>query len=361
MMYSKQIRLPEIGAAGQEKLAHAKVLCVGAGGLGAPLITYLSSCGVGTIGIVDADTVELSNLHRQPLFNADDVGQPKVELLRKYLINRKMGTQVETHEFMLTRHNALEILESYDVIIDASDNFDTKYVLNDACYFLKKPFITASVAGFEGTCILFDFTKHPGEPCYRCLYPSAEVSNTGLNCDSLGVLGAVPGILGIIQAIECIKYIVGIEGVSHNKIVVFDAISMSLKSLHFNRDSSCRLCSGASMFGDLLPITATDRGLSSCAFAKALKIHGDKAILVDVRSREEYERYNIGGKLIPLPELDSAIRQFNKNDIILVNCEHGMRSKTACELFVSKGFEHVFYLKGDLVSLDPSKVNKNSC
>lgn len=361
-MYSKQIRLPEIGIAGQEKLKQAKVLCIGAGGLGVPVVTYLSSCGVGTLGIVDADTVELSNLHRQPLYNVDDVGKSKVELLKHYIFNRKMGTQVNSYNEMLTRHNALELISLYDVIIDATDNFETKYLLNDACFFSKKPLIIASVAGFEGSCILFDFFNDSTTPCYRCLFPNAD-SSTGLSCDSLGVLGAVPGLLGIIQAIECIKYIIGIEEKERKgegALLVFDAISMNLKKFKISSNKSCALCRGASQFGDLLKVDMKSQALSSCEFSRMLKQYKNEAVLIDVRSLEEYQDHNIGGKLIPLVELEQSIDHLKKDQTILIHCEHGMRSKKACELLLSKGFTRVFYLNADLASLNLDNICKTS-
>lgn len=360
-MYEKQIRLPEIGAVGQEKLKQAKVLCVGAGGLGVPAVTYLSSCGVSTLGIMDADTVELSNLHRQPIYNVDDVGKSKVELLKQYVLNRKMDVQVNSYNEMLTRHNALDIISLYDVIVDATDNFETKYLLNDACFFTKRALITASVAGFEGSCMTFDFFHDSTTPCYRCLYSAADAS-VGLSCDSLGVLGAVPGLLGVIQAIECIKYIVGINEAkkSERSLLVFDAISMSLKKFKVVSNKSCKLCMGASQFGDLLKADVMMHALSACAFLKMLKKYKKEAILIDVRSSEEYQGHNIGGQLIPLPELEQRCDRLNKNDMILIHCEHGMRSKKACELLLSKGFEQVFYLNADLTTVDPNNSCKTS-
>lgn len=360
-MYEKQIRLPQIGAIGQEKLKQAKVLCIGAGGLGVPAVTYLSSCGIGTLGIIDADTVELSNLHRQPIYKADDVGQSKVELLKQYVLNRHMGIQVNSYNEMLTRHNALDCIAAYDVIIDATDNFETKYLLNDACFFNKKTLVTASVAGFEGSCITFDFFNDCIAPCYRCLYPAAD-SSAGLSCDSSGVLGAVPGLLGVVQAIECIKYIVGINESKkgESSLLVFDAISMCLKKFKVNSNKSCELCMGVSRFGDLLKADVMTHALSACSFLNMLKKYEKNMILIDVRSSEEFQDHNIGGQLIPLPELEKSLSRFNKNDTILIHCEHGMRSKKACELLLAQGFEHVFYLNADLDSLDASTICKAS-
>ena len=362
-MYEKQIRLPEIGATGQERLKQAKVLCVGAGGLGVPVVTYLSSCGVGTLGIIDADIVELSNLHRQPLYNVDDVGKSKVELLKEYVLKRGMGAQVNCYNEMLTRRNAIEIISSYDVVIDATDNFETKYMLNDACFFSKKTLITASVAGFEGSCISFDFFNDPTAPCYRCLYPVAD-TGAGLSCDSLGVLGAVPGLLGVIQSIECIQHIIGITEARTKRestLLVFDAIAMSLRKLKVTSNPSCELCMGTSQFGDLLKADVVTHALSSCEFLQKLKQGEGNTILLDVRSAEEYQNHNIGGELIPVSELAYSFDRFNKNDTILIHCEHGMRSKKACELLLSEGFKNVFYLNSDLASLNLDSSCKTSC
>lgn len=236
--YSRHIIMPQVGSAGQRKLLEAKVLMVGAGGLGSPVCVYLALAGVGTIGIVDFDVVDLSNLQRQLLHQLDDVGKPKVESARETLHAYNPDVHVITHNAPLTSDNALEIISQYDIVVNGADNFATRYLVNDACVFLKKPLVDGSILLFDGQATVF----LPGKGCYRCLYPSPPPPGLVPSCADAGVLGVLPGVIGCIQAIEVFKLILGIGESLNGRLLLFDALSMEFREVRIRRDPDCVVC-----------------------------------------------------------------------------------------------------------------------
>lgn len=237
--YSRQIILPQVGGKGQRKLLDSKVLLIGAGGLGSPAGLYLAAAGVGTLGFVDSDVVDLSNLHRQVLHQTDDVGRPKTESAAGTIQALNPDVEIILHQERLTSENALEIFEPYDVIVDGSDNFPTKYLANDACVFLGKPLVLGAVFQFDGQASVF----LPGEgPCYRCLFPQPPPPGAVPSCQEAGVFGAVPGVIGCIQATETIKLLLGLEGTLVGRFLVFDALSMDFMEVEMERNPQCPVC-----------------------------------------------------------------------------------------------------------------------
>jgi adenylyltransferase/sulfurtransferase len=236
--YQRQIILPEVGPVGQRKLLAAKVLCVGAGGLGSPAALYLAAAGVGTLGIVDFDTVDLSNLHRQLLHGHKDIGRPKTESARDTLRDRNPDVNVVLHNVPLTSENALEIIGQYDIVVNGSDNFPTRYLVNDACVLLKKPLVDGGMFKFDGQATVF----LPGKGCYRCLFPAPPPPGAAPSCAEAGVLGALPGVIGAIQAVETMKLILGIGEPLVNRLLLFDALAMEFREVKIRRDPECPVC-----------------------------------------------------------------------------------------------------------------------
>ncbi len=238
--YARHLVLPEVGPDGQERLRRARVLCVGAGGLGSPVLLYLAAAGVGRLGIADGDAVDLTNLQRQVLHGMPDVGRPKTVSARDALLRLNPEVQVALHEGRLTSANALEIVAAYDLVVDATDNFPARYLLNDACVLLKKPEVYGSVLRFEGQASVF--APHRGGPCYRCLYPEPPPPGTVPSCAEAGILGVVPGIIGTIQAAETLKWILGRGTSLLGRLLVLDALSMRFRELNVRRDPRCAVC-----------------------------------------------------------------------------------------------------------------------
>ncbi len=239
--YARHIILPEVGGKGQEKLLKSKVLVVGAGGLGSPALLYLAAAGVGKIGVVDYDVVELSNLQRQVIHNTSRVGTPKVESAKKTLKELNPDVEVITYNTKINKNNVMEILKDYDVILDGTDNFPTRFLINDACYFLKKPLVSAAMLRFEGQISVFDFRREDS-PCYRCLYPEPPPPGLVPSCQEAGILGSIGGIMGCIQATEAIKLILGIGEVLVGKLLIMDALSMDFRKVKLKKDPNCPLC-----------------------------------------------------------------------------------------------------------------------
>jgi len=239
--YSRHLLIPEIGEKGQHKLLDAKVLLIGAGGLGSPAALYLAAAGVGTIGIVDDDTVDLSNLQRQVLHGSDDIGRPKVESAKETIESLNPDVNVVVHSLRLTKENVLDIFCDYDVIVDGSDNFSTRYFVNDACVLLDKPQVHGSIFRFDGQVTVFD-TRQQDAPCYRCLYPEPPPPELAPNCAEAGVLGVLPGTIGMIQATEAVKLILGIGETLTGRLLMYDAMAMSFRTLKLKRDPNCPMC-----------------------------------------------------------------------------------------------------------------------
>ena len=364
LRYSRHLILPDVGVAGQRKLKSARVLLVGAGGLGSPAALYLAAAGVGTIGIVDFDVVDQTNLQRQILHGTSRVGVSKLQSAEERLRDINPNVRVETFETRLTSENALEILRDFDVVADGTDNFPTRYLVNDACVLLAKPNVYGSIFRFEGQASVF-YAKEG--PCYRCLY--AEPPPPGLvpSCAEGGVLGVLPGIIGSIQALETIKLILGAGDSLIGRLLLFDALKLSFRELKLEKDPDCPVCGprptvtalidyeafcgvGAEPSYDGLEVTAAE-------LAAEWKEHPDLLVL-DVREPHEYEIARIeGAKLIPLSQLPDRLGDLDGHREIVTHCHHGARSLKALEILKAAGFSKVRSLRG---GIDAWSVNVDS-
>lgn len=366
--YSRHLMLPEIGEAGQKKLLAAKVLIIGAGGLGSPLGLYLAAAGVGTIGIVDFDVVDLSNLQRQILHTNDSIGQSKLDSAEKRIKAMNPDTQVIKHPTRITSDNALEIIRNYDLVIDGTDNFPTRYLVNDACVFLNKTNLYGSIFRFEGQATVF---KPKVGPCYRCLYPEPPPPGMVPSCAEGGVLGILPGLIGVIQATEAVKFIVGTGELLIGKLLLYDALKMTFRTLKLRRDKNCPVCGDRPTVTKLIDYEAfcgvtrgESRGESmipeiSVFDLKSKLDRKEKFLLLDVREPFEYEMAKISGsKLIPLGQLAERLGELDQNQPIVAHCKLGGRSSRAVELLLKNGFKNVWSVAGGITAwsdkIDPS-------
>ncbi len=364
LRYSRHLILPDVGLEGQRKLKAARVLLIGAGGLGSPAALYLAAAGVGTLGIVDFDVVDKTNLQRQILHGTDTLGIPKLESARRRIEDLNPNVQVETFETRLTSANALDILREFDVVADGTDNFPTRYLVNDACVLLGKPNVYGSIFRFEGQASVF-YAKEG--PCYRCLY--AEPPPPGLvpSCAEGGVLGVLPGIIGSIQAMETIKLILGRGETLIGRLLLFDALRLKFRELKLERDPDCPVCGRKPTITSLIDYEAFCGVGSEPAYdgaeVTALDLKeeldaGKPIVLVDVREPHEYEIVNIdGARLIPLGDLPERLRELDDHAEIVTHCHHGARSLKALEILRAAGFAKVRSLKGGIdawaVNIDP--------
>jgi len=356
--YDRHITLPEVGLEGQEKLKKAKVLMVGTGGLGSPLGLYLTAAGVGTLGIVDFDRVDESNLQRQVLHGTKDVGRPKIESARDRLSDINPHVNIVTYDTALTSENALEILSDYDVVVDGTDNFATRYLVNDACVLLGKPNIYGSIFRFDGQVSVF----HPagGGPCYRCIYPSPPPPGMVPSCAEGGVLGVLPGVVGTLQATEVIKTILGVGDTLLNRLLLFDALDMKFRELKLRRDDRCPLCGPNATIKELVDykefcgqnLPEPEREEITPLEFQQLWENGARPLLLDVRNPHEWEIANLsnyGAKLIPLGELPDRLDQLDRSQEIVVQCKSGGRSAKAQDLLTEAGFTKVRNLTGGIL------------
>src|ERR1700720_1641677 len=350
--YSRHLILPEIGFEGQRRLKAARVLCIGAGGLGSPAALYLASAGVGTIGLVDSDDVDLTNLHRQILHGTKDVGRSKLESARKRLHDANPNIDIELHNCRFTSENAQDLVARYDIVVDGSDNFPTRYLSNDVCVWAQKPNIYGSVFRFDGQATVF--APHLGGPCYRCLFPEPPAPGTVPNCAEAGVLGVLPGIIGMIQAIEAIKLVLGLGEPLVGRLLQFDALKMKFREFNVRRDPQCPVC------GDQPTITAPIDYEQFCRVATDVpaisvqelkrKLDARESIeLIDVREPFENEIARIdNARLIPLGELPGRLNELDHESCLVVHCHTGMRSAQAVQLLRGSGFRNVFNLEGGI-------------
>jgi adenylyltransferase/sulfurtransferase len=358
--YSRHLIMPEVGMDGQLKLKNAKVLCIGTGGLGAPLGVYLAAAGVGRIGLVDFDVVDNSNLQRQILFGTKDVGRPKIAAAADRLRDLNPDIQIETFETRLTSDNALELFKDYDIIVDGTDNFPTRYLVNDACVLLGKPNVYGSIFRFEGQATIF---AYPGGPCYRCLYPEPPPPGLVPSCAEGGVLGVLPGIVGSIQAAETLKLILGAGDSLVGRLLLFDALAMKFRELKLRKNPECPACGEHRTITKLIDYEefCGIRGEEAPAMAstvpeitpKELKARldkGDDLFILDVREPHEYQICNIGGKLIPLGEISRRAHELDSSREIVVHCRSGKRSAEAAEFLRTAGFRKVLNLKGGILA-----------
>jgi molybdopterin/thiamine biosynthesis adenylyltransferase/rhodanese-related sulfurtransferase/molybdopterin converting factor small subunit len=369
--YSRHLIMPEVGIEAQKKLKAAKVLCIGAGGLGSPAALYLTAAGVGTLGIVDFDTVDFSNLQRQILHGTPDVGRSKLASAKDKLNAINPNVKIETYETALSSENALELFAPYDVILDGTDNFPTRYLVNDACVLLGKPNAYGSIFRFEGQASVFA-TKEG--PCYRCLYPEPPPPGLVPSCAEGGVLGVLPGIIGIIQATETIKLIIGVGEPLIGRFMIYDALKMKFRELKLRKDPDCPVCGTHPTLTKLIdydqfcgvvpaapePVIVNHATEITAVELKQRLDRGDKLKIVDVREPNEYQINRIeGSQLIPLGDVPQRYQELDKNDEIVVQCKMGGRSAKAADFLRSVGFTKVLNLKGGILDwidkVDPSQ------
>ncbi|HLK15443.1 MAG TPA: molybdopterin-synthase adenylyltransferase MoeB [Fimbriimonadaceae bacterium] len=355
LRYSRHLILPEVGSEGQLRLKAAKVLLVGAGGLGSPAALYLAASGVGTLGIVDFDAVDLTNLHRQVIHGTPDVGRSKLDSAAESIHAVNPNVTVIKHSTMLTSDNALEIVAGYDLVLDGTDNFPTRYLVNDACVLLGKQNMYGSIFRFDGQATVF---CAKGGPCYRCLYPEPPPPGLVPSCAEGGVLGVLPGIIGIIQATEAIKAILGVGESLIGRLLLYDALSMRFQEVHIRRDPNCPVCGDNPSVTQLvdyeelcgLPGHANfEREIGADELTRLREL-GIPHVLVDVREPHEYAVNRIPGSiLIPLGEVPARIGELDRTKKTVVQCQSGVRSARACEILISAGFEDVVNLRGGII------------
>jgi adenylyltransferase/sulfurtransferase len=359
--YSRHLTLPLVGLNGQEKLRAGRVLLVGAGGLGSPAALYLAAAGVGTIGLVDFDVVDETNLQRQIIHGTRDIGRSKLESARDRLLDVNPHVHVETHDTRLTSANALEILRDYDVVVDGTDNFATRYLTNDACVLLGKPNVYGSIFRFEGQASVFATADGP---CYRCLIPEPPPPGSVPSCAEGGVLGVLPGLIGTIQATETIKLLLGIGDSLAGRLLLVDALTMEFRTVRLRRDPACPACGTRTirelidydMFCGDAPLADED-SISSHELAQLLDRNAD-IDLIDVREQEEWIVDHIDGAvLMPLGTIEMQKSSLDPARRIVLYCRSGMRSATAARMLRTAGFSRVASLTGGLLSWRSSEKN----
>ncbi|MDW8437441.1 MAG: molybdopterin-synthase adenylyltransferase MoeB [Chloroherpetonaceae bacterium] len=390
--YSRHLILPEFGLEGQKKMKRASVLMIGAGGLGSPFAMYMAAAGIGRLGIVDFDVVDYSNLQRQILHRSDSVGKPKTESAKQTINAINPFVEVVIYETPLTSQNALEIMKDYDVIVDGTDNFPTRYLVNDACVLLGKPNVYGSIFRFEGQVSVFWANSReatngrlPEGACYRCLYPEPPPPGLVPSCAEGGVLGVLPGVVGTMQAIETIKLIAGIGEPMLNRLLLFDALKMKFRELKLKKNPDCVVCSDHPSVTTLIdyeafcgmpandhhqnaelkqketPMTSSNPNEITVRELKARLDAGEKPFILDVRNPNEWEIVRLDGTvLIPLPELPNRLGELRGKEEteILVHCKMGGRSAQACEILRQNGFKNVKNVVGGIIAwakeIDPS-------
>jgi adenylyltransferase/sulfurtransferase len=371
--YSRHLILPEVGMEGQQKLKAARVLCVGTGGLGSPLAFYLAAAGIGTLGLVDFDVVDASNLQRQIIHSTKDIGRKKLDSAAEKLTALNPALNVVKHETMLTSANALEIIAGYDVVADGTDNFPTRYLVNDACVLMGKPNVYGSIFRFEGQASVFA-TKDG--PCYRCLYPEPPPPGLVPSCAEGGVLGILPGLVGVIQATEAIKLILGNGEPLIGRLLLVDALAMRFRELMLRKNPECPVCGAHptvtklidyDQFCGIAPPTPQEKALNngipqiSVQELKQRRDAGEEVFVLDVREPWEYQIANIGGKLIPQNDVPQKLSELDRDREIVVQCKSGRRSQRIAEFLAQNGYKDVKNLAGGITAwadqIDP-KVAK---
>ena len=362
LRYSRHLIVPEVGMEGQLKLKAAKVLLVGTGGLGAPLGLYLAATGIGRIGLVDFDVVDFTNLQRQVIHFTKDVGRPKIESAAEKMQAINPNVEIVKHEVALSSENAMEILKDYDLVVDGTDNFPTRYLVNDACVLLGKPNVYGSIFRFEGQATVF---AYQGGPCYRCLYPEPPPPGLVPSCAEGGVLGILPGTIGLIQATEAVKLILGIGEPLVGRLLLYDALGMHFRELKLRKNPECPICGDHPTITGLIdyhqfcgvpqqPVKQesklTDDEIEVTEVKEKLD-RGDKFVLIDVREPHEYQICNIpAAKLIPLGEVGKRLGELDPEADIVIHCKSGMRSARACGILKAAGFKHVRNMKGGILA-----------
>ncbi|HKQ05024.1 MAG TPA: ubiquitin-like small modifier protein 1 [Blastocatellia bacterium] len=359
LRYSRHLIMPEVALEGQKKLKAAKVLCIGAGGLGSPLALYLAAAGVGRMGIVDFDVVDFTNLQRQIIHSTANVGRPKLDSAKERIAEINPFVQVDTYEEALSSENALDLFRDYDIVVDGTDNFPTRYLVNDACVLLGKPNVYGSIFRFEGQATVF-YAKEG--PCYRCLYPEPPPPGLVPSCAEGGVLGVLPGIIGVMQAIETVKLILGKGESLIGRLVLFDALKMKFRELKLRKNPDCPICGTNPTITELIdyqefcgvtPHEEVSVGKEfeiTPAELKARMERGDDFVLIDVREPEEYAIARIpGSRLIPRGTLPERVHELSSADDIVVHCKSGVRSGMAVDFLKQAGFRRVKNLVGGIL------------
>ncbi len=369
--YARHLIMPEVAMDGQRRLKAARVLCIGTGGLGSPLALYLAAAGVGTIGLVDFDVVDVSNLQRQILHTTADVGRPKIDSAEDKLRALNPDLVVRRHEHAVDSTNALDLFADYDVIVDGTDNFPTRYLVNDACVLLGKPNVYGSIFRFDGQASVF-FPPHG--PCYRCLYPEPPPPDLVPNCAEGGVLGILPGFIGVVQATETVKLLLGVGRPLIGRLMLYDALDMAVREMKVRRSPKCPICGpnptiigliDYQEFCGIRPPVAADPASTasddetSPRDLKARIDRGDAPIILDVRNPEEIAICRIAGsKTIPLPALADRLGELDPNAPMVVHCKSGARSAKAIALLREHGFTRLTNLRGGILAwiedVDPS-------
>jgi molybdopterin/thiamine biosynthesis adenylyltransferase/rhodanese-related sulfurtransferase len=360
--YSRHLILPEVGLAGQKKIRSTSVLCIGAGGLGSPIALYLAAAGIGRLGIVDFDDVDYSNLQRQILHTEGDVGRPKTESARDTLQGINPNVEVVLHSTRITSQNALDLIRPYDIVVDGTDNFPTRYLTNDACVLLQKPNVYGSIFRFEGQASVF--APHRGGPCYRCLYPEPPPPGMVPSCAEGGVLGVLPGIIGCIQATEILKLALGAGSSLIGRLLLFNALEMTFRELKLRRDPECPLCGERPTIRELVdyemfcgvapeppapafnPDEVTVQEMKRALDNPALGIR-----VIDVREPDEYEIAHVEGvALVPLSTLRQRFTELDPNQQYYIHCRSGVRSLNALQFLRERGFKHLKSVKGGILA-----------
>jgi molybdopterin/thiamine biosynthesis adenylyltransferase/rhodanese-related sulfurtransferase len=357
--YSRHLIMPEVGMEGQLKIKNARVLCIGAGGLGSPLALYLGAAGVGTLGIVDFDVVDYTNLQRQIIHSTADVGHKKLDSAAEKLQAMNPFINVQKFDARLSSENALEIFEDFDIIADGTDNFPTRYLVNDACVLSGKPNVYASIFRFEGQASVF---ATENGPCYRCLYPEPPPPGLVPSCAEGGVLGILPGLLGVIQATEVLKLILGAGDPLIGRLLLVDALGMTFRQLKLRRNPDCPVCGTHPSLTKLIDyeqfcgirgeeaVVAADTSDIQVEELKRRLDAGDPIFVLDVREPHEYQICNIGGQLIPLGDLPKRLSELDSSREIVAHCRSGVRSGKAVELLRQAGFKKVRNLAGGILA-----------
>ena len=371
--YSRHLILPEVGMEGQRRLKAARVLCVGTGGLGSPLALYLTAAGIGTLGLVDFDVVDSSNLQRQIIHSTKDIGRKKIDSAEEKLSALNPAIEIVKHETMLTSANALEIMKDYDIVADGTDNFPTRYLVNDACVLLGKPNVYGSIFRFEGQASVF---ATEAGPCYRCLYPEPPPPGLVPSCAEGGVLGILPGLVGVIQATEVIKLILGKGDSLIGRLLLIDALNMRFRELKLRKNPECPVCGtnptvtaliDYDHFCGIVPETPQEKNVKNgipqltVKELKGRRDRGEDVFLLDVREPYEFQIAQIGGKLIPQNDVPQRLAEIPRDREIVVQCRSGARSQRIAEFLKQSGYTKVVNLAGGILAwsdeIDP-KVQK---
>lgn len=360
--YSRHLIMPEVGMEGQLKLKSARVLCIGTGGLGAPIGLYLTAAGVGTIGLVDFDIVDASNLQRQVIHGTKDIGRKKLDSAADTMKDINPHVNVVKHEVALSSENAMAIVKDYDIVVDGTDNFPTRYLVNDACVLLGKPNVYGSIFRFEGQASVFATTEGP---CYRCLYPEPPPPGLVPSCAEGGVLGILPGLIGVVQATEVVKLILGKGDTLAGRLMLYDALNMKFREMRLRKSPDCPICGPNRTITELIdyhqfcgvprqpePVAAVVNDLEiDVVEVKRLIDSAHRFVLIDVREPHEYQICNIpAARLIPLGTLPKHVGDLDAGAEYVIHCKSGMRSAKACDLLRQSGFQRVRNMKGGILA-----------